>query len=315
MRAPRWVGWSAVTAFGLLWAAVGCGGKPAAVSKSEPANSSAASPVAASSAPSDGGPRTTSEDSPRRTYAPVRLGGSGDAGVGRKPGNANSMNSVLDAMQPLQVVLGKWRGVTQKPIEGSVKVEEPEWVWDFRSQRDQPALVVNSGAGPFFKTGRMTFLTSSQEFQFTAEDKDGVERVYRGTFTEPVQDVPGDDGKKLQRTFKLTMKQVKPEEDRKLAQVVFAQQENNRYLFEVYDRRGENMLKVNTVANQRQGTSFALNPDDYGEKTCVVSGGLGTSRVSHKGKTYYVCCSGCQAAFNDDPECWIAKFEEANAKK
>ena len=65
--------------------------------------------------------------------------------------------------------------------------------------------------------------------------------------------------------------------------MVFSQQENNRYLLEIYDKRGDNMLKVNTVANQREGTSFALNPDDYGDKKCVVSGGLGTSTVSHNG--------------------------------
>jgi len=96
--------------------------------------------------------------------------------------------------------------------------------------------------------------------------------------------------------------------------VVFSQQENNRYLLEIYDKRGDNMLKVNTVANQREGTSFALNPDDYGDKKCVVSGGLGTSTVSHNGKTYYVCCSGCKAAFEEDPERWIAKFEASNKK-
>ena len=45
---------------------------------------------------------------------------------------------------------------------------------------------------------------------------------------------------------------------------------------------------------------------------CVVSGGLGTMKVMHKGETYYVCCSGCRDAFNDDPEKFI---KEAAAKK
>jgi YHS domain-containing protein len=30
--------------------------------------------------------------------------------------------------------------------------------------------------------------------------------------------------------------------------------------------------------------------------------------VSYQGKSYPVCCSGCAAAFNDDPERWIAKM-------
>ena len=43
---------------------------------------------------------------------------------------------------------------------------------------------------------------------------------------------------------------------------------------------------------------------------CVVSGGLGTMKVMHKGETYYVCCSGCLEAFKDDPEKYIKEFKE-----
>ncbi|MEZ5952658.1 MAG: YHS domain-containing protein, partial [Planctomycetaceae bacterium] len=65
-----------------------------------------------------------------------------------------------------------------------------------------------------------------------------------------------------------------------------------------------------TVSTQREGTSLALIDEGYGEKTCIISGGLGTMTVSHKGQTYYVCCTGCKAAFEDDPERWIARAEE-----
>lgn len=279
--------------------AIGCGGNNSAGSKA----------AAKGEKGSKSGVGTAASDPPKRTFQPVKLESSGDSGSSSaKSGAARPTGTVLEAMQPLQVVLGKWRGVTYKPLDGSVKVEEPEWIWDFRTNENQPALVMKASASPYFTAGRMTFLLDKQEFQFTATDKEGAEHVYQGTFTEPVQDVPGDD-KKLQRKYKLTLKQVQPADERKLVQVVFAQQENNRYLMEVYDKRGEGALLVNTVANQREGTSFAVNPDDYGEKKCVVSGGLGTSTVSHKGKTYYVCCSGCKAAFEDDPERWIAKFE------
>ncbi|MBD3673017.1 MAG: TRASH domain-containing protein [Planctomycetaceae bacterium] len=47
----------------------------------------------------------------------------------------------------------------------------------------------------------------------------------------------------------------------------------------------------------------------------MVSGGLGTATVSFEGKTYYVCCSGCSAAFNEEPERWIAKALEEAKKK
>jgi hypothetical protein len=34
-----------------------------------------------------------------------------------------------------------------------------------------------------------------------------------------------------------------------------------------------------------------------------------------KGKTYYVCCSGCRSEFNANPEKYIKEYEEAKAKK
>ena len=55
---------------------------------------------------------------------------------------------------------------------------------------------------------------------------------------------------------------------------------------------------------------FALSDTDYGEKTCIISQGLGTIAVSYQGKTYWVCCSGCKAAFEDDPQRWIARAAE-----
>ncbi|MBS0201628.1 MAG: YHS domain-containing protein [Planctomycetes bacterium] len=30
----------------------------------------------------------------------------------------------------------------------------------------------------------------------------------------------------------------------------------------------------------------------------------------YKGKTYYVCCTGCRDAFNDDPEGILAAYEK-----
>jgi len=52
------------------------------------------------------------------------------------------------------------------------------------------------------------------------------------------------------------------------------------------------------------------------EPECVVSGGKGTIQVSHNGKTYYVCCTGCRDEFKAEPEKYIAEFEaKKKAKK
>ena len=95
----------------------------------------------------------------------------------------------------------------------------------------------------------------------------------------------------------------------------FHQQENDRYLLQVDRRRGSaDFRRFDTVSTQREGTSFALSDSDYGDKTCIISQGLGTISVSHNGRTYWVCCSGCKAAFEDDPEKWIAAAKTRDKK-
>ena len=48
---------------------------------------------------------------------------------------------------------------------------------------------------------------------------------------------------------------------------------------------------------------------------CIVSGGLGTMKVTYKGKDYYVCCSGCRDEFKSDPEKYIKEYEERKKEK
>lgn len=292
----------------------GCGGgstPPAEAPQSQTPSTAGPTAAAPATAPQESAPSHTR----RRTLQPVELGGassaaSASAGKVAPTGEAR-VGSVLDAMKPLQMVLvSNWHGISRK----SKGYAELNWKWDLLSNREQPALVMTTDGGRYFKEARLTWLGEEDAFRLTATDTDGVQRVYRGTFTEPVRDVAGDDSK-LQRTYKLQFTQITPADDSKLAQIVLNQQENNRYLMEIYDRRGERLQLADIVSNQREGTSFAFNDSDYGDKTCIVSQGLGTIAVSHKGKTYYVCCTGCKAAFEENPERWIAKLAQREKAK
>ena len=57
--------------------------------------------------------------------------------------------------------------------------------------------------------------------------------------------------------------------------------------------------RVAGVGYTRAGTRLAAANTG---PLCIVTEGKGTSKVSYKGKTYWVCCSGCRDAFLDDPE-------------
>ena len=71
--------------------------------------------------------------------------------------------------------------------------------------------------------------------------------------------------------------------------------------------------RVAEVGYTRKGGSFA-SAADAGPK-CIVTGGRGSMTVEHNGKTYYVCCSGCKAAFLDDPAAIIAEAAERSKKE
>ena len=140
-------------------------------------------------------------------------------------------------------------------------------------------------------------------------EQDEAERQQRRQFQAAglaFREFEGDD-RKVHRRFKLQLTEVGDGKDG--LQLVFNQQDNNRYLLEIERKRGNRFTRVDTVGTQREGSSFALNDSDYKERTCVISGGLGTSQVSYNGKSYWVCCSGCKAAFDEDPARWVAEFE------
>jgi hypothetical protein len=235
----------------------------------------------------------------------VQLGGGSASAPTSAQEQDRRADSVVAALQPLQVLLGKWNGTSRNKAQ----FDQSEWIWDFQTDRAQPSLLIRSENGAYIREGRLTFLPDSQSYQFTWKSADGDQHVLRGEFVQPVQDVPGDNDKKLQRTYKLQL--TGEPQDGEQWQLAFHQQENNRYILEVERRRGSGAFqRVDTVHTQREGTSFALSDTDYGEKTCIISQGLGVTTVSHKGQTYWVCCSGCKAAFEEDPERWIAKWEE-----
>lgn len=246
----------------------------------------------------------------RKPIKPIEINTSGSAGTTSATDTGERVESARAALKPLQILIGNWNGTSRKAM-----LDQPNWVWDLKTDPKQPAIRIKSEKGQYVRDGRLTFSPASQEYEFTATDGDGKQRVFRGNFSQEVQDVSGDD-KKLQRTYKLELTEPKADADGEQWRVVINQQENNRYILEVDRKRGSSpFLRIDTINTQREGTSFALSDTDYGEKTCVVSQGLGTTSVSYMGKSYWVCCSGCKAAFEDDPAKWVAKFEALTKDK
>lgn len=243
-------------------------------------------------------------------------GSTADAtGTGPKPDPEKQIQTIIARLQPLQILLGQWRGTTRREYENFKAVDVHEWVWDLRSDPAQPALTIQSDKSPYIRTGRLTWDTEQNRYAMTVSDPAGTMRRFTGDFSEPVHEIVGSDDK-LHRVFRLELNQVESGDSSELLQLAFAQQENNRYLLEVGKRRGKaDFARFDTVSTQREGTSFAVSDSGYAEKTCIISEGLGTMEVTWKGRSYWVCCTGCKAAFEEDPETWIARAAQKDVPK
>ncbi len=273
-----------------------------------------------------GNPTASPEGQPTKTTAkpeffkPVTLGSgsSSDTDSDANTTNVSTSNGppkfeeIVAGLKPIQIMLGKWQGILSKSSTNEVH----DWAWDLKTDPEFPALVAKSENGLYFRDLRLTYDPRVDTYLMTTTGEDGTTRKFEGKFLKEPEDVPSDDGKTVHREFKLELTETAAEGVRERWQYTFNQQHNNRYLVDVKRARGKSaFLLRDTIGSQREGVSFARPDDDYGDRTCVISGGLGTSTVSFNGKSYYVCCSGCAAAFNDDPERWIARFEAQKAEK
>jgi len=276
--------------------------------------------VAATPSPQTTGDEPAGQDEPKFEFKPLTLSGvagsSTDAtNAGSKPDPEKQIQTIIAKLQPLQVLLGQWRGTTRRDYENFKAVDNHEWVWDLRTKPVQPALTIQSDKSPYIKTARLTWDTAQSKFVLTVFDPAGVTKEFSGDFTDPVHEIVGSDDK-LHKVFRLEFDQNDTGDNSEVWQFAFAQQENNRYLLEVAKRRGRaNFARFDTVSTQREGTSFAVSDTGYAEKTCIISEGLGTMEVTYKGRSYWVCCTGCKAAFEEDPATWIARAAKKDVPK
>jgi hypothetical protein len=295
--------------------ALGCGGGDAAVSKpsTKLAKKSVEEETRTDSSSTSGG---------RRKFKPVQLGddgaeSGGDLSSKKKIPDEEKAPAIVAALQPFQVLLGDWRWGTRKQFGDFAKTgEDLKWVWDFQSDPNRPALKAVSDDNPYFRKIWLTWLPDDGKFQLTGKTPDGESRVLQGAWTGNGEPREESDGKRTQHSYKLLLTQVSPVTGEQW-QTTLNQLDNNQYLMVLArsPATGKPFAQVDTVRQQRVGTSFAVPDSDNPGPKCIISGGLGTIQVEYKGKSYPVCCSGCAAAFKDDPERWLAKLAEKEKMK
>jgi hypothetical protein len=201
-------------------------------------------------------------------------------------------SSVKEALQALNDYIGGWNGSgTSERNRTEIWKETGSWSWRFKGKDAWLTLELKNDKR--FKGGELHFVPDKGSYQLTAIDLAGKPLVFQG---------------ELKRS-KLYLTRVDP--DTKETQqlqlntagggdrliINYAVKPPNRTLF----------TKEYQVAMTREGVSFASGAKKV---ECIVTGGLGTMGVSYKGMTYYVCCSGCRDAFNENPEKFIKEYQE-----
>ncbi len=204
------------------------------------------------------------------------------------------------ALRAFNDLIGTWRGTgtpegTREQKQRGFWTESLSWEWQF--QGDDAWLKVAFDKGKHFVKGELRYLPAKDHYQLTVS----TPKQETLTFAGPLKD----------RQLTLERKEVSTQETQRL---VLSLLHANRFLYryEVKPADRPSFTRRYQVGATKEGVPFAAGD---GRPECVVSGGLGTMPVSYKGKTYYVCCSGCRDAFKDEPEKYIKEYEERKAQE
>ena len=209
----------------------------------------------------------------------------------------------LEALQPFNEFVGPWQaagepeGSEQEKRRGLWK-ESVNWSWKFKG--DDAWITVAFGKGKYFKNGEIHYLPERDKYELTLETKDGKRLVFEGALVKEGRSFVAD----------------RADEDKKESQrITFDLVGDIRFVYR-YEHKPEGrttFIKDYRVGATKEGESLASSKDN--RPKCVVSGGLGTIAVSYKGQMYFVCCTGCRDAFNENPEKYIKEFEANKNKK
>ncbi|MFT4558854.1 MAG: YHS domain-containing protein [Porticoccaceae bacterium] len=209
-----------------------------------------------------------------------------------------SRAAVQEALAPFNSLIGGWRGsgqVRRGSTRGAWR-ETGTFVWKFGGGKVGVEYQVKDGK--HIGTGLLSWDSAKKEFTMDAVFDDGSKRAYRGKLEKKVLTLISE-----------------PDNDEIVSRVTLRQLNEKRMLV-LYEKRRSNQsfyARVGEVGYTREGTRLASSGSSGPE--CVVTGGAGTIKVSYAGKTYYVCCTGCRDAFNDDPVGILADYRAKLAEK
>ena len=208
-----------------------------------------------------------------------------------------------EALKAYAPLVGSWRGVGQveRGRARGAWTESADWAWKLTS--DSAGLEITVKKGKYLKSGVLRPGKAPGTFVFEATLADGTSRTFAG-------EAAGD-----RKPLVLTADAKAPAGGVRRVSITPLHDTRLLVLLEAEDPERHTFSRLGEVGYTREGVAFAAG-ESY--PLCIVTEGRGTIQVSYKGKTYWVCCTGCRDLFNDNPEAVLAEAaarEKAKDKK
>ena len=206
---------------------------------------------------------------------------------------------------PFVYWMGGWKG-SGIPTANRLKgwPEKHNWAWKFKKGRPI-ALTLTLQGSKILAKAELTFDEDAGVYHLRGTDPKGKEVAFVG---------------KLDKTGKiLALDREGQLSDGSKERLSFVTNSNGiRYTWWLDRRepRATRFARAIEVLMGKEGESFA-GGDAGGANApkCIITGGTATMTVSHDGKSYPICCTGCRDEFTDNPTKYIARFEKKNAGK
>ena len=217
----------------------------------------------------------------------------------RSDADDKESKTAKEALQALNDYIGTWKGNGEpapRPANKDFWSETVTWKWRFKG--NDAWLVMAIENGKHFKSGELRYLPDKRQYELKAVAKDGKKLAFLGELK--------DDFLVLERT----------DPDKKETQRIKMNlaAEGARFIYRLDRKPAQRTVFYPDfqVACTKEGESLGAEEKKV---VCVVTGGLGKIPVTYKGQTYYVCCSGCKDAFEENPDKILREFEARKAKK